>query len=123
GGASQELYRVAVETDAGDRQFALRRSPQGDAPDNTEAIGIANEALVMRCAKQAGVPVPEVLYVLQPADGLGDGLLMPWLDGETLGSRIVRDAGFAALRENLAYQCGEALARIHQIDIEGLKSK
>jgi len=43
---------------------------------------------------------------------------MEWLDGETLGPRIVRGDEFAAIRPQLARQCGEILARIHAIDLE-----
>ena len=43
---------------------------------------------------------------------------MEWLDGETLGARIVRGEEFAAIRPRLARQCGEILARIHAIDLD-----
>jgi thiamine kinase-like enzyme len=42
---------------------------------------------------------------------------MEWLDGETLGSRIVKHEDFAAVRPRLARQCGEILARIHALDL------
>ena len=63
------------------------------------------------------VPVPAIVYVCALDDGLGEGLIMQWLDGETLGARIVRDPALAAVRPRLAYQCGEILARIHAIDV------
>ncbi len=44
---------------------------------------------------------------------------MEWLEGETLGARIVRaPRGSARIRPRLARQCGEMLARIHSIDVE-----
>jgi hypothetical protein len=43
---------------------------------------------------------------------------MEWLEGETRGARIVRSDAFAQIRPELAYQCGEILARIHAIDLE-----
>jgi hypothetical protein len=43
---------------------------------------------------------------------------MEWLEGETLGARIVRAESLAAVRPRLARQCGEILARIHAIDLE-----
>jgi aminoglycoside phosphotransferase (APT) family kinase protein len=38
---------------------------------------------------------------------------MRYVDGETLGGRIVRSPALAAARSRLAFQCGEVLARIH----------
>ena len=63
GGASQETYRLEVETDAGEQTLALRRSAGGVWNDDVAPgrAGIQTEALLMRLAKQAGVPEPEVL--------------------------------------------------------------
>ena len=43
--------------------------------------------------------------------------LMAWLEGETLGQRIVKIPELGKFRPTLAYQCGQALARIHAIDV------
>jgi aminoglycoside phosphotransferase (APT) family kinase protein len=59
-----------------------------------------------------------VRHILTPADGLGQGFIMDFVAGETLGGRIVRDARFAEVRPKLARQCGEILARIHAIPAE-----
>jgi aminoglycoside phosphotransferase (APT) family kinase protein len=117
GGASQETYRIVVRTDAGERSLAMRRSPGAAAPRHGVYPGLATEALLMRTARAAGVPEPEVYWVLTPEDGLGEGFIMQWLDGETLGARIVRDPALDAIRPRLAEQCGEILARIHAIDL------
>ena len=108
GGASQETYRLVVRTADGERPMALRRAPGGVAKEETigPGPGLATEALLMQAAEAAGVPEPEVYYVLQPDDGLGDGFAMEWLDGEALGARIARAPEFEALREGLAYECG-----------------
>ena len=119
GGASQETYRIVIAGDDGERKLALRRGPGGQStPSVTSRPGLRTEAHLMRCARDAGVPEPEVHYVLEPEDGLGDGFLMEWLEGETLGARIVRGEELAAVRPLLARQCGEILARIHGIDLE-----
>ena len=119
GGASQETYAVDIITRDGPRRLALRRSPGGeiDARDYG-GPGLAIEARLMALARAAGVPAPEILHVLDSGDGLGDGFVMEWLNGETLGARIVKGEQFAAVRQRLAYQCGEILARIHAIDVE-----
>jgi aminoglycoside phosphotransferase (APT) family kinase protein len=54
--------------------------------------------------------------VLRQDDGLGAGFLMQWLEGETLGGRIVRSDEFSELRPRLAWQCGEVLAQLHALD-------
>ncbi len=122
GGASQETYRLRIETEAGDRQLALRRS-QGGKQEEARAVersapGLRIEAKLMQVARENGIPEPEVFYVLEPADELGGGFVMEWLDGIALGARIVRSPDLAEVRPKLAGQCGEILGRLHTIDLE-----
>jgi aminoglycoside phosphotransferase (APT) family kinase protein len=121
GGASQETYRIVIRTDAGERKLAMRRAPGAPgtiAPKHGTYPGLATEAMLIRAARAASVPEPEILWVLTPEDGLGDGFIMEWLEGEALGARIVRDPSLDAIRPKLAEQCGEILARIHAIDLD-----
>lgn len=118
-GASQETFRVVVATGAGERAFALRRAQPGLAGGSIPGqVPLAAEARLLRLAAGAGIPVPQVACVLQPDDGLGEGYVMQWLEGETLGHRIVHSEALAAARPRLARQCGEALARIHAIQVD-----
>lgn len=118
GGASQETYRLRVACTHGPLQLALRRTPGGAPPAlDAEQIGPGVEAMVVRAARAAGVPVAEIVAELTPEDGLGEGYVMAWLAGEALGSRIVRSPALAAVRPQLAHQCGRILARIHAIDV------
>ncbi len=118
GGASQETYRIQAQTEQGERLLAMRRSPGGFTVDpSVNHPGLAVEAQLMQEARAVGVPEPEVLYVLRQEDGLGEGFLMEWLQGEALGARIVRAPEFANLRPSLAFECGRILARIHAIDL------
>lgn len=120
-GASQETYRLLVRLNGTDQRLALRRAAGGvwfgDEVEPGRA-GIRTEALLFQEAARVGVPEPEVVAVLEEADGLGDGFLMEWLEGETLGARIVRSDDLAKVRPQLARQCGEILARIHAIDVQ-----
>jgi len=121
GGASQETYRLVVEAGGSERKLALRRAAGGvwsEGEAEPGRAGIRTEAELMRLARDAGVPEPEVLAVLEESDGLGEGFVMEWLEGETLGARIVRSESLAEVRPLLARQCGEILARIHAIDVE-----
>ena len=123
GGASQETYRLVIEDDgceSGERVLAMRRGAGGVHANKSELgyPGLSTEALLMQSARAAGVPEPEIHYVLMPSDGLGDGFVMEWLQGETLGARIVRSERFEAVRPTLAYECGKFMARIHNIDLQ-----
>ncbi len=98
GGASQETW--AFEADG--RPLILRRKPPGAA-----GIPMATEAKLLGAVAANGVPVPEVVLMLD------DGYVMTAIAGETLGRRIVRDDAFAGVRPGLARRCGEVLAKIH----------
>lgn len=121
GGASMETYRLRCRR-ASDPQatfdICLRRGPDGEDREGDNVTGVAAEAQCMTAARTAGVPEPELLYVLRPSDGVGAGFLMEWLDGVTLGARIARLPELENARSKLAFQCGQQMARIHRIDVE-----
>ncbi len=119
GGASQETYRLRIETGTTTRHLCLRRATGGhlDAEDDRRP-GLEVEACLMRAARSAGVPEPEVHYVLDPEDGLGEGFVMEWLEGETLGHRIVTSPELEQARSRFTHECGTLLARIHRIDLD-----
>ncbi|PKO58365.1 MAG: phosphotransferase family protein, partial [Betaproteobacteria bacterium HGW-Betaproteobacteria-18] len=117
-GANKETYRIVVETDAGERRLAMRRAPGGAfLPAREGGAGLYTEVNLLTSARRCGVPEPEIYFTLETEDGLGQAFLMEWLDGETLGARIVRSETLAAIRPRLAYECGQILARIHSIDL------
>ncbi|MCZ6828533.1 MAG: phosphotransferase [Gammaproteobacteria bacterium] len=116
-GASLETYRLLARVAGKKTHYALRRSPlENSAGDAVGGIDLKTEAQLLQIMGCAGIPEPEVLYVLQPPDQLGSGFVMQWLDGETLGARILRSEELAAVRPRLARECGEILARIHSVD-------
>lgn len=115
GGATQEIWRFEVASPEGCSTKILRRAPRGDRL-SAEAVGLDIEARLIRAAGDHGVPVPAVSHVLQPEDGLGSGFVMDFVEGETLGGRIVKSGMFAVARETLSRRCGEILARVHSID-------
>lgn len=115
GGASQETWAFK----AGERDLILRRKPEG-LTGSGNAIGLDKEAALIQAAERQGAPVPPVVHVCTPEDGLGEAYVMGAVEGETLGRRIVRDEAFATVRPKLARQCGEVLAKIHATPLEGL---
>ena len=131
-GASLETYRVVVEavlgggdtpeTRSGEQHLALRRSqPNASVDSGVGGISLATEARLFQLASAAGIPGPAVHYVLHADDGLGSGFIMQWLEGETLGQRIVRAEELAEVRPQLARQCGQILGRIHALDWRAAK--
>lgn len=119
-GASQETYEITIETVSGEQRLALRRSqPTMETDSAVGSISLDTEARLFRLAGAGGIPGPTVIYVLCPEDALGPGFIMTWLDGETLGQRIVRAEDLAQVRPRLARECGEILARIHALDWRG----
>ena len=125
GGASQETYCVEIAAGGEQRRLAVRRAPGGAGRGDSNYPGLDDEAHLIRTARAVGIPEPEIFRVFEPGDGLGEGFVMQWVEGETLGPRIVRSPELAGIRPRLARQCGEILARIHAIDLDasGLRQR
>ena len=118
GGASQESWSFDVVLgDDRRRGLILRRAP-GARPGPT--LAKKDEAGLQILARAAGVPVAEIVYVLVPGDGIGEGYVMQRVEGESIARRILREDELAHARSMLARQCGEAAARIHGIDRDTL---
>ncbi|MEM7662574.1 MAG: phosphotransferase family protein [Pseudomonadota bacterium] len=118
GGASQETWAFQlIDTNQQASKRILRRAPHGlsDARSGN-AMTLESEAKLIRAAKVAGVPAPSVLHICVPEDGLGEGFVMDFIEGETIAPKILRSEALSAARTNLAAECGRALAGIHNID-------
>lgn len=116
GGASQETWLLKLKGSGAPGSLILRRAPEtARSATSTNAIGLPNEAKVIRAAAQVDVPVPEVVHVLTEEDRLGEGFLMGRVMGETIARRILRDDEFERARGALPVQCGRALAGIHSL--------
>lgn len=124
GGASQETWAFAIIDSSGEPQHRiLRRTPGGKETETlSTAIGLRNEAKIIVSADEAGVRVPGIVYICEPEDGIGEGFIMKHVTGETIARKILRDNEFEHARPVLARQCGEALARIHEINTSPLSS-
>jgi aminoglycoside phosphotransferase (APT) family kinase protein len=114
GGASLQTWRFTLLGDAPRLLILRRRAAPGD-----NALSLETEAALLRLAGPQGVPVPGVVHVCTPADGLGEAVIVCHVAGETLGRRIVAGEAFAGVRPSLARQAGAALACIHAIDLAG----
>lgn len=125
GGASQETWSFDAIANGAHIPLILRRSPGGAARvlgAGSMAVSLADEARTIEAARAIGAKAPEVRYVLRPEDGVGEGYVMTRISGETIARKILRDKEFDQIRPHLARQCGEILAKIHQVDTAPLKS-
>lgn len=108
-GASRETWTFTVDG----RALVLRRDPPG-VPRPVEMI---REAECLRAAARAGVPVPAVVATGDGTDVVGTPyLVVGWVAGESLPTRILRDDRWAPARAGLARELGRVLARIHAVD-------
>jgi aminoglycoside phosphotransferase (APT) family kinase protein len=113
GGASRVTCAFEAVTEDGETHpLILRLAAKSIAP----GAPLTREADLMRAARAAGVPSPEVI-ASDGADGpLGaEFVVMERVEGETIPRRILRDPGLAGARERMAAQCGEILAALHRI--------
>ncbi len=133
GGASRETWSFdVIETDKTPIPLILKRDPViylSDGSFTTEGTRLsverATEGRLIELAGQAGVPVPDVPFYLPADDRTTDGFVMARLEGEALGRRILRDDALAKARDKLAFECGHAAARLHDValaDLPALKS-
>ncbi len=120
GGAAREAWRLDVSVPEGDgdpvrRTFvALLFRPGGQG-----RFSGSDEARLLRAAADSGVPVPQVACAGE--EELGRPFyVMEYVEGETIGRRLVRDERFAAIRPSLPGQMANALAAIHRVPVDGL---
>jgi aminoglycoside phosphotransferase (APT) family kinase protein len=114
GGASRELWRfTAVRADGGRDNLVLRRDPPGQVIESSRRL----EFDLLRAAEAAGVPVPRVRWcgADDPIVG-GSFFVMDFVEGETIGRKILRDDALASARAVLPEQLADAVARLHRID-------
>jgi aminoglycoside phosphotransferase (APT) family kinase protein len=118
GGASRETWAFDAHDASGRGEaLVLRRDPGGHSIGSSDR---STEYELLRAAAGAGVPVPEVRFLLDADDGLGDGFVMARIEGETIPRKILRDEEYAGARPLLAAQCGAIAARVHAIDVGAL---
>lgn len=125
GGANMETWALDWYLAGQCIPLILRRLPLSAVAEEDPALQVGSidlptEAAIMRLALDHGVAVAAVILVLEPQHKLGVGYLMSREPGEALPYRILADEQYREARDKLAYQCGEALGRIHQLPVAGL---
>ena len=106
GGANMESWAFAC----GGEAFVLRRAPSAEMMAG-RSLDHAGEAALIRAARAAGVPAPEVIAELGKDDSIGSGFVMRRIAGSAVPASLL-DRGGAELLDDL----GAALAAIHRVD-------
>jgi aminoglycoside phosphotransferase (APT) family kinase protein len=119
GGASRETWgveaRIVGGPHAGDYRLVLRLDMQSKlAPD---ALSREQEFQLLALAHAGGVRCPRPRwYSADPAQLGAPFLLMDWVEGESIGPRVVRRPDLADARQRLPQQMAEQLALIHSLN-------
>ena len=114
GGASKEIWKFEVSNTKKSTKMILRR---GSGIEGPLAIKTADEARIQKEVIKVGAPVPIILAVSKNEEELGDSYIMHFVEGESIARKILRDKEYKKALPILAYQCGEAIAKIHNVDI------
>jgi aminoglycoside phosphotransferase (APT) family kinase protein len=115
GGASRDTWLVFGVMDNKSFSFVLRRDLESSMIDN--ALTREQEFRVLSAAHAAGVKVPKPRFFSSIPAVLGKPFfLMDYIEGVSIGPRVVRDPRLQAAREALPEQLAQQLAIIHSLD-------
>lgn len=116
GGAIQENWLLTLAVSNGEWQALTACVLRSDAPS---AVAVshsrAQEFALLQAAFQAGVTVPEPLWLGDKSVFGRDFFVMRKAEGTAAGFRVVKDAALGGDREQLAERVGEEMARLHTI--------
>ncbi|OSZ62751.1 hypothetical protein CAP39_14900 [Sphingomonas sp. IBVSS1] len=115
GGASSATYAVDALRDGTPWPLILQCAATGSVPEG--GLPRADQARLQQIAFEAGLPVAEVVRVLGPEDGLGEGFIMARLPGEALAPKWLKLPEYAPARATLTGQCAAVLARLHRLPL------
>jgi aminoglycoside phosphotransferase (APT) family kinase protein len=113
GGACQDNFSLRVREGEGERRFALRSDAAMSLPGS---ITRQQEFPVIQAAVAAGVPTPAVRDLHQGLIREGAwSYLMDWVEGEAIGSRVLKRPELAGARAALPEQLAQALTAVHSV--------
>ncbi|HLU02427.1 MAG TPA: phosphotransferase family protein [Advenella sp.] len=116
GGAIQSNYNISLEMTSGTHPGSHRFVVRSDAPSQIDAsLSRAQEFAVLRCAREAGVTVPEPLWLCTDKTVIGYAFyVMSWAPGTANGRQLVK-ALTQTQATALTYRLGQELGRLHRI--------
>jgi aminoglycoside phosphotransferase (APT) family kinase protein len=122
-GASRQSIRFdAAAPGQPGRPYVLQRemAPGWQAgPTETGPLPMKSQAVVLKAAREAGVPVARVMASGEDVDGR-QFIVSEWLEGEALPPKLLRDPSLKTGTARLLPDCAAALARIHTLRPDGL---
>ena len=118
GGAASLTFAVDATRDGAPWPLIFQRGASAEA--SVGAMPKSLQAKLQIRAREAGLPVAEVVAVPAPDDGLGDGFVMERIEGESLAPKWLRLPEYAQARGAMVAQCAIALARLHSIPLPTL---
>ena len=117
GGASKEIWKFEVQDTDEVKQYILRK---GSGIEGPLAIKTSDEALLQQEVKKINAPVPEIVAVSSLDEELGDSYIMKFVEGESIPRKVLRDNEYKDALPLLAFQCGESIAKIHEVEVNNL---
>ena len=117
GGASKEIWKFEVQDTDEIKQYILRK---GSGIEGPLAIKTSDEALLQQEVKKINAPVPEIVAVSSLDEELGDSYIMKFVEGESIPRKVLRDNEYKDALTLLAFQCGESIAKIHEVEVNNL---
>lgn len=117
GGAIQENWRLECQifggANTGVQRYVLRSDAQSVV---ASSLSRSQEFRVLKVVHDAGVMVPEPLWLCEDKDIIGSQFyIMQMVDGIGLGPKVVKDGTVGGNRQALGERLGRELAKIHSI--------
>lgn len=113
GGAASATYAVDAWRGGTEWPLILQCAAAGSVPAGS--LPKADQAALQQLAGRHGIPVADVVAVLAPADGIGEGFMMARVAGEALAPKWLKLPQYEAARAALTGQCAAVLARLHKV--------
>jgi aminoglycoside phosphotransferase (APT) family kinase protein len=119
GGASRDSWMLQVRIGDEVQKLVLRKDFPTSMSDT--ALTRAQEYHLMDKAYHSGVKVARMRWQCDDPDVLGlPFFIMDFVEGVSIGRKVIHDPGFAAARAVLPEQMAEQLAIIHRMDASEL---
>lgn len=117
GGAIQDNHALTLHCAGGAEPGLLELVVRSDAKSQVDvSLSREHEFQVMRVAFQAGVTVPEPLWMCRDVSVIGAAFfIMRRASGLASGRDVVRTERTAQQARGLVYRFGQELARLHQV--------
>jgi aminoglycoside phosphotransferase (APT) family kinase protein len=114
GGASRDMWLVTLRIHGEEGSYVLRRDPPTQM--NDRALSRSQEFELMQAAYTAGIAVAEPCWQCPDPSVLGSPFfIMRFVEGISIGRKVVSDPSLAEARARLPAQLGHTLARIHAL--------